>query len=196
MKIYWIKNNMSMKYINLKILIIIMYISLIFISCKETNNTNDIEETTLKKENELLRKENELLRKEQELNQKIVIEESQAKQSERTDNLNFLKTLNGKYPNDVKLLENSSLTQRLKILIGNERYNFLIENWATEIPMFFSNNIFIAEGCQAHNCSSTNFIIVYDFSKDIMYAGIREEENIQTFSEDGSNSIKINEWKK
>ncbi|WP_297869559.1 hypothetical protein [uncultured Flavobacterium sp.] len=185
-----------MKYINLKILIIILCISLIFISCKETNNTNDIEETTLKKENELLRKENELLRKEEELNQKIVIEESQAKQSERTDNLNFLKTLNGIYPNDVKLLENSSLTQRLKILIGNERYNFLIENWATEIPMVFSNNIFVTEGCQAHNCSSTNFIIVYDFSKDIMYAGIREEENIQTFSEDGSNSIKINEWKK
>lgn len=28
-----------------------------------------------------------------------------------------------------------------------------------------------------------------------MYAGIREEENIKTYSEDGSNSIKINEWK-
>lgn len=186
---------MSMKYINLKILIIILSINLIFISCKETKSKNDIEEITVEKENELLKRENELLRKEQELNQKIVIEESQAKQSERTDNLNFLKILNGKYPHDVKLLENPIFTQRLKTLLGNERYNFLVENWATEIPIIFSNNFFVAEGCQLHNCSSTNFIIIYNFSNNVMYAGIREEENIKTYSEDGSNSIKINEWK-
>jgi hypothetical protein len=183
-----------MKYYNLKILIFALGMSLIFFSCKGINNTNDNEETTVEKENELLRKENELLIKEQELNQKIAIEESQAKQSERTDNLNFLKKLNGKYPYDVKLLENSSLAQRLKILIGNERYNFLIENWATEIPMVFSKNIFVAEGCQAHNCGSTNFILVYNFNNNVMYCGIREEENVKTYSEDVSNSIKISEW--
>lgn len=183
-----------MKYSNVKYLIPFLAISLIIFSCNGIHKTNDNDETNIEKENELLKKENELLKKEQELNQKITIVESKVKQSENIDNLNFLKTLNGKYPNDVKLLDNSSLTQRLKILLGNERYKFLKENWATEIPMSFLNNIFVAEGCQAHNCSSTNFIIVYNFSNNVMYAGIREEENIKTYSEDGSTSIKISEW--
>lgn len=186
---------MNMKYLHLKLMTSLLVISLIFFSCSRTEKTIDSDITVIEKENELLKRENELLRKEQELNQKIVIEESQAKQSERTDNLNFLKTLNGKYPYDVKLLENPIFTQRLKTLLGNERYNFLVENWATEIPIIFSNNFFVAEGCQLHNCSSTNFIIIYNFSNNVMYAGIREEENIKTYSEDGSNSIKINEWK-
>jgi len=183
-----------MKYSNVKNIITFLGASLIIFSCNGINKTNNNEETNIEKENELLKKENELLKKEQELNQRITTEEFKVKQSKKIDNLNFLKTLNGKYPFDVKLLQNFALTQRLKILLGNERYNFLIENWATEVPMSFLNNIFVAEGCQAHNCSSTNFIIVYNFSNNVMYAGIREEENIKTYSEDGSNSIKINEW--
>ena len=92
------------------------------------------------------------------------------------------------------MFNNSIFTQRLKNLLGNSRYNFLIKTWAVETPMAFANNIFLAEGCQEHNCAGTNFIIAVDFSKDVMYAGIREEENVETYSEDGSTSTEISDW--
>lgn len=62
------------------------------------------------------------------------------------------------------------------------------------MPMQFSDNIFVAEGCQAHNCGSTNFILVYNFNNNVLYAGIREEEYVKTFSEDGGFSTKIIDW--
>lgn len=107
--------------------------------------------------------------------------------------LDFLKTLNGKYPNDVKLFDNAPFTERLKKLTG-DRYNFLRETWAVETPMEYSNDVFVASACQAHNCGSTNFIIVYDFSKNVMYAGIREEEKVKTYAEDGGTHSKITDW--
>lgn len=169
-------------------------------SCNQTSKSDDKEKALIKKENELLKKENELLKKEQELNQKTAkttTDNSTIKQQpdySTSNNLEFLKELNGKYPSRAKLFDNSSFTQRLKKLLGNSRYNFLSETWAVETPMEFSNNVFVASGCQAHNCGSTNFIVVVDFSKNVMYAGIREEEKVKTYSEDGSNPPKIIEW--
>ena len=139
------------------------------------------------------------MKKEQELNQKTAktTDNSTVKQqpdNSTSDNLDFLKKLNGKYPYEVKLFDNSTFKQRLKNLLGKSRYNFLTETWAVEVPMEFTNNIFVASGCQAHNCVSTNFIIVVDFSKNVMYAGIREEGKVKTYSEDGSSSSKVTEW--
>ena len=178
----------------------ILVTTLALISCNQTSKSDDKEKALLKKKNELLKKENELLKKEQELNQKTAkttTEDFTIKQqpdNSTSNNLEFLKKLNGKFPSRAKLFDNSSFTKRLKKLLGNSRYNFLSETWAVETPMEFSNNIFVASGCQAHNCNSTNFIIVVDFSENIMYVGIREEDKAKTYSEDGSNSPKVIEW--
>jgi hypothetical protein len=110
-------------------------------------------------------------------------------------NLNFLKKLNGKYPYNVKLLDNVQLKTRLKKLLGT-RFTFLKKTWAVETPIEIKNNIFVAKGCETHNCSSTNFIIVVNFTKNILYAGIREEDNVKTYSEDGSIPEPLNEWAK
>jgi len=169
-------------------------------SCNQTSKSDDKDKALTEKENELLKKENDLLKKEQELNQKsakTITENSTVKQqpdNPTSNNLDFLKKLNGKYPYEVKLFDNSALMQRLKKLLGDSRYNFLKETWAVETPIEFANNIFVASGCQAHNCGSTNFIIAVDFSNNVMYAGIREEDKVKTYSEDGSNSPKVNEW--
>lgn len=160
-------------------------------ACNQTNKTDDKDKALTEKEIELLKKENELLKKEQELNQKTV---NSTTDNSTTNNLDFLKKLNGKYPYEVNLFENSIFTQRLEKLLGKSRYNFLTETWAVEVPMEYANNIFVASGCQAHNCASTNFIIVFDFSKKVMYAGMREENEVKTYSEDGSNSTKVIEW--
>jgi len=107
--------------------------------------------------------------------------------------LDYLKKYDGMYPNRVKLLGNNSLTKRLKSLLKS-RYNFLVKTWGPETPIEINKNIFIAWGCQQHNCSNTNFTIVVDFAKNIIYVGIREEENVSIYSEDGSSSVQILKW--
>ena len=123
---------------------------------------------------------------------------NQTSKSDSTDNsisnnLDFLKELEGKYPYEVKLFDKSAFTQRLKKLIGNSRYRFLEETWAVETPIKVENNIFVIFACQAHNCDSTNFVIAVDFSTNLMYAGIREEGKFKTYSEDGSYPLKVTE---
>lgn len=179
------KKTKFMRLFNLAILIT----TLTLISCNQTSKDN--ETALIEKENKLLKKENELLKKEQELNQKSA---NTTDDNSTLNSLDFLKKLDGKYPYEVKLFHNSILVKRLKKLLGNSRYTFLKETWAVETPMEFANNIFVASACQQHNCGSTNFIIVVDFSNNTIYAGIREEDNVKTYSEDGSYSQKINEW--
>ena len=105
----------------------------------------------------------------------------------------FLRKLQGKYPFDVKLFNSQSLTTRLKKLLGN-RYQFMISTWAVEVPIEVKNNLFVANGCEQHNCGATNFIIVYDFTKNNLSVGIREEDKVNTYSEDGSNSPRVLQW--
>ena len=105
----------------------------------------------------------------------------------------FLRKLHGKYPFDVKLFNSQSLTTRLKKLLGN-RYQFMISTWAVEVPIEVKNNLFVANGCEQHNCGATNFIIVYDFTKNNLSAGIREGDKVNTYSEDGSNSPRVLQW--
>ncbi|NBB30039.1 hypothetical protein [Cellulophaga sp. BC115SP] len=105
----------------------------------------------------------------------------------------FLRKLQGKYPFDVKLFNSQSLTTRLKKLLGN-RYQFMVSTWAVEVPIEVKNNLFVANGCEQHNCGATNFIIVYDFTKNNLSAGIREGDKVNTYSEDGSNSPRVMQW--
>lgn len=107
--------------------------------------------------------------------------------------LNYLKQFNGKYPEKVKLLGNNPLTSRLKNLI-KDKYSYLVETWAVETPIEIKNNMFSAWGCQQHNCGNTNFIIVVDFNKNMVYVGVREEANIKIYSEDGGSNILISNW--
>lgn len=108
-------------------------------------------------------------------------------------NLSYLKGYNGKYPAKVKLLGNNPLNKRLKTLL-KIRYGFLIKNWGPETPIEVNKNTFIAWGCQQHNCSNTNFTIVVDFVKNVLYVGIREEEKVKIYSEDGSKNTEVTNW--
>ena len=109
--------------------------------------------------------------------------------------LDFLKNLNGKYPYEVNLFEVYKFTHRLQNLLGN-RYEFLMENRGPETPIKYSNGVFVLWVCKAHDCNLTNFIIVYDFSIDVMYAGIRENGQVETYSENGKTSPIVTEWQK
>ncbi len=172
---------------------------ILFTSCNQ-NKFDEKEKKLLQKENELLKKENELLKKESVLNQQSSNQKNKTKEQKISEDTNsndidFLKKFNGKYPYEVKLLDNSIIKKRLKNLIGDSRFFFLKKTWAVETPMEIKNNIFVASACEAHNCNMTNFIIALDMSKNIMYVGIREEGKIRTYTEAGNNfPEQIQEW--
>jgi hypothetical protein len=197
-----IKLKSTMQQINnLSKILFIMSVIFLCVSCDDTKTNKDEKTALVEKENELLKKENELLKKEKELNStttpktetEIQKNKDLATNNQTVDNLDNLKKMNGKYPYEAKLLSNPALTKRLKSLLKG-RYRFLKETWAVETPIEINNNIFVASGCQQHNCGNTNFIIVFDFSKDILYAGIREEQVVKIYSEDGSNNEEIIKW--
>ena len=179
-------------------ILFLMVITIILITSCNQNKFDEREKKLLQKENELLKKENELLKKELASNQKSSNQKNKNQTSEQliseSDNIEFLKEFNGKYPYEVKLLENSIIKKRLKNLIG-DRFLFLKKTWAVETPMEIINNIFVASACEAHNCNMTNFIIAVNMTENIMYVGIREEGKIKTYTEDGSKfPEQIQEW--
>ena len=171
-----------------------MLLAITIISCGDEQSSKDKKLAQIEKENQLLKQEIVRLSKEKDNGQ------SQSNLGRPVDpvpedkaDLSFLKEFDGKYPHDVKLLDNPALTKRLRDLL-NERYKYLKETWAVETPMEIKNGNFIASACQAHNCGYTNFIIVYSFDRNILYAGVREEKIVKTYSEDGSSNEEIAAW--
>ncbi|MEP6945127.1 MAG: hypothetical protein ABJA02_04360 [Acidobacteriota bacterium] len=71
----------------------------------------------------------------------------------------------GKYPADIKLLENAEIRNRLKSLLGKD-FAILKSNWNVEMPIEISGNVFKAEACEAHNCGSNRYIIFFDLKGD------------------------------
>lgn len=112
-----------------------------------------------------------------------------------TTEFDFLKEYKDKYPSEVKLLNNTIFHNRLKRLLA-DRCEFLINNFEVQTPIEIKDGFFVAKACQAHNCgpTGTEFIIVYDFSNDIMSAGVEEEGKVKTYSENDETPLLINEW--
>ena len=164
-----------MKLLNFKILSTIILISFVLTSFELINKSENNDKTQKEKENKLNKKESK----------------------GTPNNLNFLRKMNGKYPFEVKLLDNKIVKNRLIKLIGS-RYNFIkeISAYGPSEPIEIKNNIMTASVCQQHNCGSTNFILVVDLLKNIIYVGIRENNKIKTYSEDGSKSQRLNDWVK
>ncbi|MGR3791161.1 hypothetical protein ACUXZJ_09855 [Flavobacterium sp. TN-1] len=130
----------------------------------------------------------------EEVVQKETINKVVPKKNTTNTNLGFLKKYNGKYTYEVKLLSNPTLKKRIVDLIGNERYNYMKTTWRVEGGITVENNMFDASGCEQHNCGNTNFIIVVDLEKDILYIGYRVENEILKFGEDQNYPKLILDW--
>jgi len=165
------------------ITIAILFMALLSSSC---NNEANKEKTTTdnKKEQETVTESGDTT---------SISQQDKQTSNTRKRELDFLKAYNGKYPADVNLLSDPVLKPRLVKLLA-DRYAFVKETWAVESPMEIKNNYFIASACQAHNCGNTNFIIVADLEKNILYAGVREENKVMKYAEDGSPNPEINKW--
>lgn len=65
------------------------------------------------------------------------------------------------YPYDVKLFDNPTLKQRMIKLLGKQRFDILIKNFEVETPIEYHDGAYSTFACQAHNCGTTEFEILY-----------------------------------
>jgi hypothetical protein len=168
-------------------------------SCNLTSEKNEKSIQKITSENHLLKKENEILKAKLRLKRNLVCnlldgQTKTANSISSSNNLNFLKEFNGKYAYEVKLFEYPLLRKRIKQLLDKSRFEFLINAWKVENPIEIEDNIFMATACEQHNCYATNFILVVDLSKDVLTVGIREENEVEIYSEDKSQSKRIIDW--
>jgi hypothetical protein len=96
-----------------------------------------------------------------------------------------LKKSAGKYPYEVKLLENAELKARLSKLLGRD-WPDMKANWNVETPMEIENGILMASACQAHNCAANGYVMFVDLNKDnINVYHIEEDKEMKTYFEKG-----------
>jgi hypothetical protein len=107
--------------------------------------------------------------------------------------ISFLHKYDGKYPGDVALFTNAALKDRLQKMLG-ARYAMLADSMDVESPISIVDSTFAANGCKKHDCNTTNYILIIDLAKDLMYAGIRQDGRIETYSENGSNHPYVELW--
>lgn len=89
----------------------------------------------------------------------------------------------GKYPYDVKLLQNATLKARLVKLMGQSRFNVMSKNFDVETPIEFSSWNYHTTACQAHNCGNTDFEISYNPDSDALAVKYRVNGKLSVFKE-------------
>ena len=95
----------------------------------------------------------------------------------------MLKKSAGKYPNDVKLLENVEMKGRLQKLLGAD-FAAMKANWDVETPIEIENGILMASGCEQHNCADNRYLMFVDLEKDNINV-FHIEHGTQTYNEHG-----------
>lgn len=103
-----------------------------------------------------------------------------------------LKKSAGKYPYEIKLLENPEVKARLTKLLGSE-WPDMKANWNVEIPIEIESGIFRSSACQAHNCAANNYVMFVDLDNDnINVYHIEEDKGTKTYFEKGKIALPKN----
>ncbi|MFC4262791.1 hypothetical protein ACFOWM_07885 [Ferruginibacter yonginensis] len=90
-----------------------------------------------------------------------------------TNDLSFLKKLEGKYP--AGLLEHPKLKSRLKKMMVLH-YDFVNnEVWQTLIPNRVEGDYFIAEGMQLHSGGDPSACIIVNLKTNEIFVGVRDQ---------------------
>lgn len=94
----------------------------------------------------------------------------------------------GKYPGEVKLLEQPALSSRLKTLLGNQ-YNFMMGNWNTETPIMMIDSIIHTSGCKAHDCASVSYDLYIDLPTDNINMYAIKNDTVKLYTENDTISL-------
>lgn len=94
----------------------------------------------------------------------------------------------GKYPNEIKLFEDKSITDRLKKLTGTQ-YDEMIKNFNVESPIVAENGIYKVNGCKQHDCPGYATSIYYDSKNDNFNVRIDKNGKMTEFAEKGKITV-------
>ena len=89
----------------------------------------------------------------------------------------------GKYPYELKLLENKDFQGRLRKIMGND-FNTLKSHFDVQTPIEVVNGIVMTSGCEAHNCGNIYYIFI-DTTKDNLNVIHVEDEKVTNYFEKG-----------
>lgn len=94
----------------------------------------------------------------------------------------------GKYPHDIKLFEDKSLTDRLKKVAGKD-YDEMVKSFNVESPIVSEDGIYKIHGCKQHDCPGYATSIYYDSKNDNLNVSIDRNGKITDFAEKGKINV-------
>ncbi|MBL3548316.1 MULTISPECIES: hypothetical protein [unclassified Chryseobacterium] len=94
----------------------------------------------------------------------------------------------GKYPHDIKLFEDKSLTERLKKVVGPE-YAEMVKFFNVESRIVSENGIYKLDGCKQHDCPGYSTSIYYDVKNDNLNVAIDKNGKVSDFAEKGKITV-------
>lgn len=100
--------------------------------------------------------------------------------------INPIDTLNnlvGKSVIGTHLLAKSSLTPRLKTLLGTD-YDQMVKYWNTETPFTKEGEILHASGCKQHDCNTYSYDLYIDIKNNKLNVYKFSESKLNIFTED------------
>lgn len=109
-------------------------------------------------------------------------DESTQNESSINKGLSIILQNEGKYPREIKLMENDAFSKRMKSLLG-DAYQTMKDNFQTETPIVSEDGIYKITGCKQHDCPAFMTSIYYDAKKDNLYVIIEKGEDKQSFLE-------------
>lgn len=108
---------------------------------------------------------------------------------------NFFAENKGKYPQEIKLLEESPFAERIKTLAGTD-YEAMVKNFNVESPIVEENGVYKTSGCLKNNCPGFSTTIYYDEKKDNLNIVTDQNGKIKDYNEKGKIEISVGLQKK
>ncbi len=93
-------------------------------------------------------------------------------------------TLDGKYPEDIELLDMEPLKTRLAKLLGPQMQEDFLERFDVTPPLEVEENVLFDEGYEVGHRDEAAAIAV-DMNDDIIYIGLNKGSHLRIFSEKG-----------
>ena len=98
--------------------------------------------------------------------------------------VSIIKKSVGKYPYEIKLLENEEMKGRLQKLLGKD-FAGMKANWNVETPIEIENDIMMASGCEQHNCGANMYLMFVDLKDDNINVFHVNEDGTKHYFESG-----------
>ena len=100
-----------------------------------------------------------------------------------SDLIETLRHSQGRYPYELKLMDNKDLQSRVRKALGKD-YAEMKADFDVQTPIEIENDIFFTSGCEAHNCGNIYYLAI-DLARDNINVIHVENERVTNYFEHG-----------